>query len=77
MEEQKQTEEPKIKKAKVVKVSAARNSQFREIVSNVFASAHTDTINYPDLIDKINRRVCFTVFHSVGNFSIYADSPRL
>ena len=69
MEEQKQTEEPKIKKAKVVKVSAARKAQFREILSNVFAGAHTDTINYPDLIDKINRRVGFTVFICLENFS--------
>ena len=57
MEEQRQTEEPKIKKAKVVKVSAQRKEQFRDIVSNVFAAEHTDNINYPDLIQKINRKV--------------------
>ena len=57
MEEQRQTEEPKIKKAKVVKVSAQRKEQFRDIVSNVFAAEHTDNINYPDLIEKINRKV--------------------
>ena len=55
MEEQKKREEPKIKKTKTVTVSTGRKNQFKEILANVFAAAHTDTIDYPDLIGKINR----------------------
>jgi len=54
MEEQKKREEPKIKKTKTVTVSTGRKNQFKEILANVFAAAHTDTIDYPDLIGKIN-----------------------
>ena len=55
MEEQQQREEPKIKKTKQVTVSTGRKNQFKEILANVFAAAHTDTIDYADLIGKINR----------------------
>merc|ERR1712025_1120778 len=54
LEEQQQTDQPRMETAKTVDVPAAKFAQFQDLLNQAFQSGHVQQMTFDEVIDKVN-----------------------